>query len=154
MSETVHLGSELLRDSCPKSHYSAASIISSILPGLIIYVLVAIFAGSLMTPSLPLPAVVAIMVALLALLGGVMFSMFKKLAKRLSETYISVCEDGITGIVCLGQVNSTFCVRHEEISAVITGKDRIVITVPNGTLNLIVHEPEKLADLIREKAEL
>lgn len=154
MSEPIQLGNELLRDCCPKSHYSASTIVSGLLPSLIAYVLVAVFAGSLMTPAIPLPVVVAIMAALLALLGGFMFSMFKKLAKRLSETYISVCEDGITGIVCLGQTNSTFCVRHEEISKVITGKDRIVITVPNGTLNLIVHEPEKLAELIREKADL
>ena len=154
MSEKIDLGSELMHDSCPKHHYSTSTIVKGMLPSAIAFLVVAAIAAFLMAKVMK-PIIILIILGglfLLMLLG--MTTLFRGLCKRLSETHISVCEYGIEGVLCLGQTNSSFCVEYEDISRVQTGPERIVITVPYGTLNLIVHKPEELAELIREKAGL
>lgn len=154
MSEKIDLGVELMLDRCPSKFYSSSVIVSGMLPMVIAYLVVAVVAGFLLSKAVPLPAVFIILGVLFLLMFFVMFSLLKGMCKRLSQCHIRVCENGIEGIVCLGQTNSTFCVGYDEISAVQTGENRILITVSYGALNLPVHEPEKLADLIREKAQL
>ena len=154
MREKIDLGSELMKDSCPKKYYSNSVMVSGMLPSVLAFLVVAVLIGFFLHKVMKLTVLLIIMGVLFVLMFVGMFSLFRGMCKRLSETKISVCENGIEGIVCLGQMNSTFCVGYDEISKVQTGTDRIVITVSYGTLNLLVHEPETLADLIREKADL
>jgi len=154
MSEKIDLGSELMQDSCPKHHYSSSTIISGMLPSIVAFLVVAVIVGFLLSKAMSLPVILIILGIFFLLMLFGMTTLFRGLCKRLSETRISVCEKGIEGVVCLGQTNSSFCVEYEDISRIQTGPERIVITVSYGTLNLLVHKPEELAELIREKAGL
>jgi len=154
MREKINPGTELMHDSCPKKYYSNSVIVSGMLPSILAFLVVAALVSFFLHKVMDLTVILIVVGVLFVLMFIGMFSLFRGMCKRLSETKISVCENGIEGVVCLGQMNSTFCVGYDEISKVQTGTDRIVITVSYGTLNLLVHEPEQLADLIREKAEL
>ena len=154
MHEKINPGNELMHDSCPKKYYSNSVIVSGMLPSILAFLVVAALVSFFLHKVMDLTVILIVVGVLFVLMFIGMFSLFRGMCKRLSETKISVCENGIEGVVCLGQMNSTFCVGYDEISKVQTGTDRIVITVSYGTLNLLVHEPEQLADLIREKAEL
>lgn len=154
MSQPTELGSELLRDSCPKSYYSKRVVISSMLPGMLAFLLVAVCAGFLLSQAMEMDNVIFFLGLFFVVMTLMLYSLFNGMCKRLSQTYICVCEQGIHGVMCLGQKNQSFCVRYEDVTAVTTAKDRIVITVTKGIANLLVHNPEELADLIKTKAGL
>lgn len=115
------LGNKLKRDFCLPKYCSQRSVFAESVPPLIAVVIVAFFSGNLFNASgMDLAITLVIEIIFAALLYGFAFIMFRGMKRRLAETYISVCENGVCGICPQnGYKNREFSLRYSEITKVV-----------------------------------
>lgn len=147
-----HLGEELLRDKCPEKHCSQSTLVKDIIPSAIAMLLVELYSGFLVSQAVDSIITIAVYAVIYVLLIGYIYFMFKGMKKRLADTYIKVCENGICGVCpANGFKNREFIVKYEDISKVKANKERIQIFAKNERIALLVHDAKRLESIINQK---
>lgn len=147
------MGNELKRDMCPEKYYAKGSIIKDTLPTVIALIVVAFFSGSMFNGS-GLNAVITILIEVVFVFAfyGFIFFMFKGMKQRLSETYISVCENGVCGVCTLnGYKNKTFELSYGEITKMTVKGERLFLYSGKGNVILTLKDATDTAALIKDK---
>lgn len=147
------MGTEIKRDQCPEKYYAKGSIIKDSIPIIISILIVAFFSGSLFSES-GMDTVITIIIEIVfsLILYSVFFFMFKGTKKRLAETYISVCENGITGICPLnGYKNKSFEVHYNEITKLTVKGERLFLNTTKGKITLTLKDAAGTAAAIRSR---
>lgn len=147
------MGNEIKRDMCPEKYYAKGSIITDSIPSFIALVIVAFFSGNLFNGSgLNIAITILIEAVFVCLMYGLIFIMFKGMKKRLAETYISVCENGVCGICPLnGYKNKTFELSYNEITKMAVKGERLFLYSKNGNVALTLTDASGTAALIKSK---
>lgn len=147
------MGNELKRDVCPPKYCAKGSVIKDTIPSVLALVVVALYSGNLFRQS-GMDIAVTLMVEILfvALLYGFVFLMMKGIKKRLAETYISVCEEGVQGICSAnGFKNKSFALAYGEITKMTVKGERLFLYSAKGTVALTLTDVPGIAQAIREK---
>ena len=154
MSQT--LGNEILRDQCPEQYYCRRSLLKDILPIVIAAVIVAFFSSTLLdSAGLDWYWNLLIEFLFVMVLGVVFYCLFGGIKKRLSQTYISVCEKGISGICAVnGYKNESFSIPYEEISFASYQGDRAIIETKNGKYTFTLERVSETVGLICKQANI
>lgn len=149
----MQLGNELKRDFCPLKYCSQGSVFAESIPTLIAVVIVAFFSGNLFNASgMDLAITLVIEIIFAALLYGFTFIMFRGMKKRLAETYISVCENGICGICPQnGFKNREFSLLYSEITKVIVKGERLFLYSRKENVVLTLQNAGETSALIQTK---
>ena len=137
------MGNELKRDFCPPKHCSQGSVFSESVPSLIALVIVTFFSGRLFqTSGMDIAVTIVIEIVFASVLYGLVFTMLRGMKKRLAETYISVCENGVCGICPKnGYKNREFSLEYSEITKVTvkgeqlflySEKEKVVLTLQSA----------------------
>lgn len=149
----MQLGNELKRDFCPPKYCSQGSVFSESIPTLIAVVIVAFFSGNLFNASgMDMAITIVIEIVFAALLYGFTFIMFRKMKKRLAETYISVCEKGVCGICPQnGYKNRAFSLCYSEITKVVVKGERLFLYSEKGNVVLTLQGAGETSALIQNK---
>ncbi len=147
------MGNEIKRDMCPEKYYAKGSIITDSIPTIIALVIVAFFSGNLFNGSgLNIAITILIEAVFVCLMYGFIFIMFKGMKKRLAETYISVCENGVCGICPLnGYKNKTFELSYNEITKMVVKGERLFLYSQKGNVALTLRDAAGTAALIKSK---
>lgn len=147
------MGNEIKRDSCPAKYCDKGSLIKDSLSTLAAALIVAYFSGNLFHASgLNIAVTILIEAAVVLVLYGMTFFLFKGVKKRLAETYISVCEGGICGICPQnGFKNKEFSLTYDQISKLTVRGDRLILHSQQGVVNLTLTDAAGTAALIRSK---
>ena len=149
----MQLGNELKRDFCPPKYCSQGSVFVESIPTLIAVVIVAFFSGNLFNASgMDLAITLVIEIIFAALLYGFTFIMFRGTKKRLAETYISVCENGVCGICPQnGFKNREFSLLYSEITKVVVKGERLFLYSRKGNVVLTLQSAGETSALIQTK---
>lgn len=149
----MQMGNELKRDFCPPKYCSQGNAFADSIPTLIAVVLVAFFSGSLFDASgMDFAMTLVIEIVFAAALYGFAFVMFRGMKKRLAETYISVCENGVCGICPQnGYKNREFFLLYSEISKVAVKGERLLLHSPKGNVALTLQNAGETSALIQTK---
>lgn len=145
------MGNEIKRDMCPEKYYAKGSVVKDTIPTIIALIIVAFFSGSF---SIGINAVVTIIfeIIFVCIMYAFVFFMLKGTRKRLAETYISVCENGVCGICPLnGYKNKTFELTYDEITKMVVKKERLFLYSNKGNVFLTLKDAAGTAALIKSK---
>lgn len=147
------MGNEIKRDMCPEKYCSTASVFKDSISTMIALVIVAVFSGSFFNESgLDIAVTIIIEVTVVALFYGLIFILFKGMKKRLAETYISVCENGICGVCPMnGFKNRTFQLSYDEINKMVVKGERLFLYSQKGNVALTLNDAPGTAELIKAK---
>lgn len=147
------MGNELKRDSCPPKHYSHGSIFAESIPTLIALILVTLFSGSLFqTSGMDMAVTIAIELVFASALYSFTFFLLRGAKKRLAETYISVCENGVCGICPQnGYKNREFSLYYGEITKLVVKKERLFLYSKKGNVVLTLQNAGETSALIQAK---
>lgn len=148
------MGSEIKRDMCPEKYYAKGSIIKDTIPTIIALVIVAFFSGNLFNGSgINIVITIIIEAVFVCLMFGFVFFMFKGLKKRMSETYISMCKNGVCGVCPNGFKNKTFELPYNEITKMVIKGERLFLYSNKGNVTLTLRDAAGTASLIKSKNE-
>ncbi len=149
-------GTELLRDQCPKKYYSKKSLFKDIVPIVIAAVIVSFFSGSLLkSVGLGLWYAVLAAAGFVILFSVIFFVVFGGIKKRLSRTYISVMETGISGIYAInGYRNASFGIPYEDITFASYRGERAVIETKQGKFTFVLEHAPETVELICKQANI
>ena len=149
----MNLGNELKRDACPEKYYKPSGLIKDTIPTLISLIIVAFFSGSLFNGGgINTVVTVLIEIVFIGLVYTCIYFMFKGTRKRLSETYISVCENGICGVYPVtGMKNKAFSLRYDEIKKLTAKRELLTICTEKETIRLTLSDASATAALINER---
>ena len=149
------MGDEIKRDKCPEKYYANSNVFKDTFPTIIALLVVAFFSGNLLNGSgFNIVITLIIEFVFIGLMYGFITFMFKGIKTRLSETYISVCEKGVSGICQLnGYKNRTFELMYNEINKVDVKGERLFLYSKKGNVVLILRDTSETASLIRNKCE-
>ena len=150
---TEYFGAEILKSSCPEKYLRKSSLISDCLSTFVAFLIVAYFSGNLFKAGGLNSVTIIIIEAVVILFFTVLtYFLFKGVKKRLSETYISICENGICGIRAVnGFKNAPFSVSYDGITKISHKSDRVYIDSNQGKIILTLNNAEEAVRLIREK---
>lgn len=149
----MNFGAELKRDTCPEKYCSKGSILKDSLSSLVGILFVSFLSGSLLNGS-GLDIAVTIIIEVVVCLGfyGLIYLLFKGMKKRLAETCISVCEEGVLGICPLnGYKNRNFALTYGEITKLVVKGERLFLYSKKGTVALTLNDAAGVAALIKSK---
>ena len=147
------MGNEIKRDVCPEKYYAKGSVIKDSIPTVIALVIVAFFSGSLFNGS-GMDMAITILIEAVFVCGmyGLVCLLFKGMKKRLAETYISVCENGVCGICPLnGYKNKAFELAYDEITKMVVKGERVFLYSKKGNVALTLKDAADTAALIKSK---
>lgn len=147
------MGNEILRDSCPQKYCKKGNLFVDALPVLLAAIVVAYFSGSLFKGG-GMEATVIIIIEAVFIFGiyGIFYVLMGGMKKRLAETYISVCDNGICGICPInGYKNREFSSTYSEITKVTVKGERIFIDTASGRITLTLNNASAAADVINLK---
>lgn len=149
----MNFGAELKRDTCPEKYCSQGSVLKDSLSAFVGILFVCFFSGSLLKGSgLEIAIVIAIEVVVSCGLYALIYLLFKGMRKRLAETYISVCEEGVLGICPQnGYKNKTFALPYGEIMKMVVKGERLFLYSKQGTVTLTLNDAAGVAALIKSK---
>lgn len=149
----MNLGNELKKDYCPEKYYAKGSIIKESMPTIVALVIVAFFSGNMFGASGMNMAVTIIIEAIFVIgLYALMYVLFKGMKKRLAETYISVCENGVCGICPVnGYKNRNFESSYEDINKMEVKGERLFLYTKSGNVCLTLKDAKGTAELIKSK---
>ncbi len=149
-------GTELLRDQCPEKYYSKKSLFKDIVPIVIAAVIVSFFSGSLLkSMGLGLWYTILVAIGFVIVFSVIFFAVFGGIKKRLSQTYISVMESGISGIYAInGYRNAAFEIPYEDVSFVSYRGDRAVIETKQGKFTFILEHAPETVEMICKQANI
>ncbi len=145
------MGYEIARDVCPQKYYAKGSVIKDTIPTIIALIIVAFFSGSL---SFEINAIVTIIfeIVFVCITYGFIFILFKGMKKRLAETYISVCENGVCGICPLnGYKNKNFELFYNDITKMVVKGERLFLYSKKGNVALTLMNAAATSALIKSK---
>lgn len=144
------MGNEIMRDKCPEKYCSKGSVIKNSIPTIIAVLLVAYFSGDLFKGSgMQTAVVIAIEVAVVVSIYGMFYLFMNGVKKRLAETYISVCENGICGVCPInGYKNREFSYTYAEVTKVTQKGERLFIDTASGRVVLTLTNATVVAELI------
>ncbi len=147
------MGNEIIRDKCPDKYFKKGNLFIDALPVLIASLVVAYFSGSLFKGSGMETAIVIVVEAVFIFgLYGLFYWFMGGMKKRLAETYISVCENGICGICPInGYKNREFSHTYSEITKVIVKGERIFIDTVSGRIALTLNDANGVGNIINSK---
>lgn len=147
----MELGNELRRDACPPKYCAQESVFQELIPVLIAAAIVAFFSGNLFRASgMDFAIILVIEIGVVALLCGLAFVMFRGVKKRLKETYISVCANGVCGICPQnGLKNREFSLRYHEITKVTVKGERLFLYSKKGNVGLTLQHAGEISALIQ-----
>ena len=147
------MGNEVKRDFCPPKYCAQGSAFADSIPTLIAVIIVAFFSGNLFNASgMDLAITLVIEVVFAALLYGFTFVMFRGMKKRLAETYISVCENGVCGICPKnGYKNREFSLLYSQITKVVVKGERLFLYSRKGNVVLTLQSAGETCALIQNK---
>lgn len=150
------MGNEILRDSCPEKYCKKGNLFIDALPVLIASVVVAYFSGTLFKGS-GMQTVIIIVIEVVVILGlyGIFYFFMNGMKKRLAETYISVCDNGICGVCPInGYKNREFSHTYSEITNVTVKGERIFIDTASGRIALTLNNALAVAQAINSKLSI
>ena len=147
------MGNEIGRDTCPEKYCKTENPLLSSLPVLAALVVVAFMSGNLFAGS-GMSTVVTLVIECI-FVGGLyaFFTVFTNGGKkRMAETYISVCENGICGICPVnGFKNRNFEITYENLRKLEVKGERLFIKTDTEKVVLTLNDAAGIAALIREK---
>ena len=147
------MGDEIKRDRCPEKYCSKGSVIKDSIPTLIAILVVAYFSGDLFRAG-GIGAAAVIVIEAVVVFGfyGLLYLFMSGIKKRLAETYISVCENGICGVCPInGYKNREFSHTYSEITKVIVKGERIFIDTVSGRIALTLNDTKGVGEIINSK---
>lgn len=150
------LGNEIKKVRCPDKYCSTKFTAGDFLPILLASIVVAYFSGTLLSAG-GINIILTVLIETVFVVGMCFFTniLFKGVKKRLAETYISICENGICGIWAVnGYKNAEFKALYGEITKVTYRGDRVVITTNHGKIVLTLNDVTENVALICKKAGL
>lgn len=149
------MGNEIKRDVCPEKYCAVGSVVKDSIPVLISIVLVAVFSGNLFNGAgLAMLPVVLVEAVVVLLMYGLYCLMLRGAKKRLAETYISVCENGVHGVYPLnGYKNAPFELSYSSVTGVTAKGERLILTSGRKKIVLTLKDAKGTAALIQEKTE-
>ncbi len=150
----MNLGNEIMRDSCPEKYSKAGSLFKETVPVIVALVLVSLWSGSLFQGGGVGGAITLIIeIVFVAGMYAFLFFVLKGSKKRLSETYISICENGVCGVCPFnGFKNRDYCVSYNSITKVVVKKDQLFIySKGDRTAVFTLHKAREAAALIQSK---
>ncbi|MBQ7121120.1 MAG: hypothetical protein IJO03_02530 [Clostridia bacterium] len=150
----MNLGNEILRDSCPQKYTEQGNLFKETLPVIVMLVLVSLWSGSLFRGG-GISGIATLVIEIIFVFGmyAFVFFVFKGSKKRLAETYISICENGVCGVCPLnGFKNRDFCVYYGSITNVKAKKDQLFIySAGSKTAVFTLHNASAAAALIQSR---
>ena len=147
------MGNEIKRDQCPEKYCKKGNLIVDALPVLVASLLVAYFSGNLFKGS-GMETAIVIIVEVVFIFGiyGLFYWLMGGMKKRLAETYISVCENGICGVCPInGYKNRSFSHTYAEITKVTVKGERMFIDTASGRIALTLNDAKGVGDIINAK---
>ncbi|MBE6911542.1 MAG: hypothetical protein E7473_03360 [Ruminococcaceae bacterium] len=147
------LGAELMKVGCPKKYCAKPNLLSDILPILISSIIVAYFSGNLLNAGgFTFVTTLIIEGVFVAFCLSFFYFSFKGVRQRLSETYMSVRENGIYGIRAVnGYKNATFELEYSSITSCTSKTDRIFIKTKDEKIVMTLEKAAEVTALINEK---
>lgn len=147
------MGNEIKRDACPEKYYGKGSALKNCIPVAIAWLLVALSTGALLNQGgLEAAVVIIIEVVLFCAVMVLFYFLFKGQAKRLAESYISVCENGVCGVCPQnGFKNKNFELAYNEITKMAVKGQRLALYAPKGNVYLTLTDAAGTAALIKSK---
>ncbi len=147
------MGRELKRDACPEKYCTSGNFVRESVPIIISLVLVSIFSGSLFKSSgLSTVITILIEVVFIVVFYGFFYVFFSGMKKRLAQTYISVCENGVCGVCPLnGFNNRTFELFYYEITKMVVKGERLFLYSKKGNVALTLKDAQGTASIIKSK---
>ena len=147
------MGNELKRDFCPPKYCATKNVFAESIPTLIAVVIVAFFSGNMFSAGgMDMAVTIIIEIVFAAVLYGFSFLLFRGMKKRMAETYISVCENGVCGICPKnGYKNREFSLRYNEITKVNAKGERLVLNSRKGNVVLTLQSAGETAEMIKAK---
>lgn len=146
----MNMGNEILKDTCPQRFYDKSGIIKDTLPIIIAVVIVALFSGNLFSKAGINSLInLIIEVCFIFTFGIVFYFLFAKIKSKFSETYISVCENGICGVKDAGGFkNEPFCYEYWQINGVVSKGEKLLVDTVDGRFVILLENSENTARLI------
>ena len=150
------LGNEIAKDCCPEKYYCKRSLYQDIIPIIIAAVIVAFFSNTLLdSAGLAWYWNLLIEFLFVALLGIAFYMIYSGIKKRLSQTYLCICEKGISGVCAIsGYKNEKFSVRYEDITGASYQGDTAIIETKKGKFTFVLENAPKMVELIYKKANI
>lgn len=147
------MGNELKRDFCPEKYCAQETVFVESLPVLFAVVVVAFFSGNLFDAGgMHLAITILMEIVFAGALYGFSFFLFRGMKKRLSETYLSVCEKGVCGICPKnGYQNREFSLLYAAIDKVDVKGERLFVYSKKGNVVLTLKDAQGTATLIRTR---
>ena len=147
------MGKELRRAFCPPKYCKQGSVFAESLPTLVALVIVAFFSGSLFQAGgVNFAITVVIEILFAGLMYGFFFLFFRGMKKRLGETYISVCENGVCGVCPVnGFKNREFSLLYSQIDTITAKGERLIINAKEGNVVLTLENAPGICSLIQAK---
>ena len=150
----MNLGNEIARDCCPQKYTEQGNLFKESLPVIVMLILVSLWSGSLFRGG-GVGGIATLIIEIVFVIGMYAFVFFvlKGSKKRLAETYIVICENGVCGVCPLnGFKNRDFCVYYSSISKVRAKKDQLFIySAGNKTAVFTLHNASAAAELIQSR---
>ncbi len=148
----MNLGNEIKRDSCPEKYCAKGSIIKDSIPTVIALVIVAFFSGNLFSGSgLNIAITIIIEAVFVCGMYALVYLAFGGMKKRLAETYISLCENGLCGICQAGRKNRSFEYSYSDIKRISVKGERLFIYPETGVIALTLKDAAGVATIIKSK---
>lgn len=148
------MGTELYRFSCSERFLNKSTIVN-ILPVFFASLLAGAFCGALLSAAGYTGAGIIAGVALVAVLTGCTALFDIKQKKVYAETFLSICENGITGRYGLGYTKTAeFSYEYAGLKTAKGKKSNLKITPRKGKrFVFITDDAVRAAELIREKLQ-
>lgn len=148
----MHMGNELKRDSCPPQLCSQKRLFLDTIPILISLLFVAVLSGSLFSAAgMDTVVIILIEVVLWGAVYAMMLMMFRKMYKRIAESYISVCAFGVCGICPMGARSKEFALPYSQIQKITAKGNRLVIKAPGLNAAFTLGDAPGTCALIQSK---
>ena len=147
------MGDEIKRDTCPAKYLKKVSLVKDVLPVAVALLVVVFFSGKLMyTGGINMVSIVLFEILFVCLMTGFVYYVLSGSKKRLAETSISVCENGVKGICPKnGYRNKSFELAYNEIARIKVKRKRLRLYSYKGNVVLALKDAVATAELIKSK---
>ncbi len=154
--ELATIGKEMARATCPKKYCTTGSVVKEVISSTLSFVIVSVAAGLFLNKG-GADITVSITVGVVFVLLGTLFMtvIINGQKKRWAQTYISVCEHGVTGICPLnGYKNKTFAISYKDINDVIVKGDRLLLKTTSEKINITIERTAEIANIINTNVNI
>jgi hypothetical protein len=147
------MGNELKRDTCPEKLYASGNLFVETLPALLALFFVGCFSGSLfLSAGVGMPLTILFEAIFVGGMYAFLYFTMKSSKKILSMTYLSICENGVSGVVGKNSFSTrSFQFPYEQIKQATVKGDRLMLKTTIENIFIPLKDATASADLIRSK---